>query len=55
MNTTHTCDCKVCNGITYTSTRTDRMTPTMVHNYAQMVANPAMVNVMAAKGFQRIA
>lgn len=54
MNT-HTCNCKVCEGITFTTTRNDTLTPTMVHNYAQMVANPPMVAVMRAKGFERVA
>jgi hypothetical protein len=54
MNT-YTCDCKVCEGITFTTTRNDNLTPTMIHNYARMVANPPMVNVMRAKGFERVA
>jgi hypothetical protein len=52
---THTCDCKVCQGITFTCptgriSGTPKQVRDMTHNYAQMLRGP-MALPMARKGF----
>ena len=60
MNTeTHTCNCKVCNGITITTpvgyiSGTPKTVATEVHNYAQMTRSPVMGPVMAARGVMAV-
>jgi hypothetical protein len=54
MTETHTCQCPTCGGVTFTAPQgyvpQGRDYAAMVHNYAQMVRNPAMRGVMAARG-----
>lgn len=55
MNTeTHTCNCKVCGGITITTPVGYITSATEVHNYAQMTLSPVMGPVMAGRGVERV-
>lgn len=57
--TRYTCPCKVCGGFAFEAPvgliPDGKHHQAMVHNYAQMVRNPAMAAVMAAKGLRKAA
>lgn len=54
---TFTCNCTACKGITFTAPAgfmaDAKDLPTVVHNYAQMVASPVLGRAMAARGLVR--